>query len=464
VFLISIISLGIPSVLYTVSFLLILGKAGPLNQILMALFGSSEPIINVYSLWGMIIIEGIDFSPLAFLLLSSVFRSNDASFEEASMMSGAGISQTFRHITLKLAIPGILALLILIFIRAFESFETPALVGRPGNVHVLTTDIYESIQASVPPNYGQAGSFSMALLAIVVVMLYFYNKLSRHAERYQTITGKGFRPRAMDLGKWRYFTAGLLVVMFIIIIGLPVGIVVYASFLPYYEGITKQSLGLFTWANYLQVFNSHSFKGSIGNTLTLGAATATIVGPFTALCAWLAVRRYRGGWLLDQLATMPLIFPAIVMGVAFLHVFLQMPFGLYGSLLSVIIASTVRFLPYGMRYSYAGVLQVHRELEEASAISGARQVTTFLRIVIPLVAPALITCWLFVFLLAVKAVSMQILLVGPNSQVVAVTLFDLWENGQVTELAAMGVTWMALMTVVSTAFYIIARRYGLSIR
>ncbi len=464
VFLISIISLGIPSVLYTVSFLLILGKAGPLNQMLMALFGASEPIINVYSLWGMIIIEGIDFSPLAFLLLSSVFRSNDASFEEASMMSGAGISQTFRHITLKLAVPGILALLILIFIRAFESFETPALVGRPGNVHVLTTDIYESIQASVPPNYGQAGSFSIALLAIVVIMLYWYNKLSRHAERYQTITGKGFRPRVMDLGRWRYFTAGLLVLMFIIIIGLPVGIVVYASFLPYYEGITRQSLGLFTWANYLQVFNSHSFRGSIGNTLTLGAATATIVGPFTALCAWLAVRRYRGGWLLDQLATMPLIFPAIVMGVAFLHVFLQMPFGLYGSLLSVVIASTVRFLPYGMRYSYAGVLQVHRELEDASAISGARQITTFLRIVMPLVAPALITCWLFVFLLAVKAVSMQILLVGPNSQVVAVTLFDLWENGQVTELAAMGVTWMALMTVVSTAFYIIARRYGLSIR
>jgi iron(III) transport system permease protein len=464
VFLISIISLGIPSVLYTVSFLLILGKAGPVNQILMALFDTSTPVINVYSMWGMIIIEGIDFSPMAFLLLSSVFRSNDASFEEASMMSGAGISQTFRNITLKLATPGILALLILIFIRAFESFETPALVGRPGNVHVLTTDIYESIQATVPPNYGQAGSFSMALLLIVVFMLFWYNKLSRHAERYQTITGKGFRPRVMDLGKWRYLTSAMLVLMFLVIIGLPVGIVIYASFLPYYEGITKQSFELMTWANYIQVFKSGSFKGSIGNTLILGAATATIVCPFTALCAWLAARRYRGGWILDQLATMPLIFPAIVMGVAFLNVFLQMPFGLYGSLLSVIIASTVRFLPYGMRYSYAGVLQLHRELEEASAISGARQATTFLRVVIPLVAPAMITCWLFVFLLAVKAVSMQILLVGPNSQIVAVTLFDLWENGQVTELSAMGVSWMGLMTIASTIFYIIARRYGLSIR
>jgi iron(III) transport system permease protein len=141
-----------------------------------------------------------------------------------------------------------------------------------------------------------------------------------------------------------------------------------------------------------------------------------------------------------------------------------MPFAFYGSLLSVILASMVRYLPYGMRYSYAGVLQVHRELEEASALSGARQATTFLRVVVPLITPALITCWLFVFLLSVKAVAAQILLVGPKSQVIAVTLFDLWENGQVTELAAMGVTWMSLMTVVSTIFYLIARRYGLSIR
>ena len=464
VFLISIVSLGIPSVLYTVSFLLILGKAGPVNQMLMWLFDTSVPVINVYSMWGMVIVEGIDFAPLTFLLLSSVFRSNDASFEEASMMSGAGIAQTFRHITLRLATPGIMALLILIFIRAFESFETPALVGRPGNIHVLTTEIYASIQSTVPANYGQAGAFSMALMLIVIGLLLWYNRLSRHAEKYQTITGKGFRPRVMDLGKWRYLTAGLLVLMFIIMIGLPVGIVIYASLLPYYEGVTAKSLTQFTLANYAQVFNSASFKGSIGNTLILGAATASLVCPFTALCAWLAARRHRGAWLLDQLATMPLIFPAIVMGVAFLNVFLHMPFALYGTLLSVILASMVRYLPYGMRYSYAGVLQVHRELEEASALSGARQSTTFLRIVVPLITPALITCWLFVFLLSVKAVAAQILLVGPKSQVIAVTLFDLWENGQVTELAAMGVTWMSLMTVVSTIFYIIARRYGLSIR
>jgi iron(III) transport system permease protein len=152
------------------------------------------------------------------------------------------------------------------------------------------------------------------------------------------------------------------------------------------------------------------------------------------------------------------------MGVAFLQVFLNLPFGLYGTLLSIILASMVRYLPYGMRYSYAGILQIHTELEEASSMSGARQTTTFLRIVMPLVAPAMVTCWLFVFLVSVKAVSIPILLAGPKSQVVAITLFDMWENGITNELAAMGVTWTGFMTIISLIFYMLAKRYGLSVR
>lgn len=463
VLIISIISLGIPSVLYTISFLMLLGKVGPANEILMWITGADAPLLDVYSLWGMIIIEGIEFAPLSYLLLSSVFRSNDASFEEASMMSGAGILQTFRNITLRLAQPAILALLILIFIRAFESFETPALVGLPGNVSVITTDIYESID-EVPANYGQAGAFSVVLLFIVGGLLVWYNRLSRNAERFQTITGKGFRPRVMDLGKWRWLTTAILAFLFMIIIGFPIGIVLWVSMVPYYDGVSLEALKLFTFDNYRTVFNSRSFHDSIGNTVIMGAATASIVAPFTALCAWLTVRRYKGAWILDQLATSPLIFPAIVMGVAFLQVFLNLPFGLYGTLLSIILASMVRYLPYGMRYSYAGILQIHTELEEASSMSGARQTTTFLRIVMPLVAPAMVTCWLFVFLVSVKAVSIPILLAGPKSQVVAITLFDMWENGITNELAAMGATWTGFMTIISLIFYMLAKRYGLSVR
>lgn len=461
VFLFSIFSLGIPSVLYTISFLLILGKSGPVNQILDYFFHTGRTGINVYSMWGMIIIEGIDFAPLAFLLLASVFRSTDPSFEEASLMSGATIWTTFRRITMRLATPGVLALLILIFIRAFESFETPALVGRPGNVKVLTTVIFDSVQGQSPPNYGQAGAFSIMLLVIVVGLLLWYNQLTRHAEKYQTITGKGYRPRVTDLGRWKYVTAAVLVVIFMIVIGFPVGIVIFASLQPFYEGISLEALGRVSLVNYRTVLDTNAFREPIVNTLILGLVTATFVGPFTALCAWFAVRRKPGAFLLDQLASLPLIFPSIVMGLAMLHVFLASPIPLYGTLLSIIIASSIRYLPYGMRYSYAGLMQIHKELEEASAMSGARSFTTFVRIVLPLIAPAMISCWLLVFLISTKAVSIPILLSGPDSQVLAVMLFDLWTNGQTVELAAMGVAWAFVMTLISAAFYVIVRRYGL---
>ena len=163
VFLGAVISLGIPHVLYVVAWLLLLGRAGPVNELIEILRGApgAGPVLDVYSMWGMILIEGVGFAPLTFLLMSSVLRSTDASFEEASMMSGAGPLKTFRSITLRMSLPGILGLLLLIFIRAFESFEVPALVGLAGNVTVLTTNIYQSSKNTGVPNFGEVGVFRL---------------------------------------------------------------------------------------------------------------------------------------------------------------------------------------------------------------------------------------------------------------------------------------------------------------
>ena len=463
VMIVSIVSLGIPSVLYTISFLLLLGKTGPFNQLMMWLTGANGPLFDVYSLHGMILIQGIEYTPLCFLLLSSVFRSTDAAFEEASMMSGAGLATTFRRITFKLMIPGIAALLILIFIRAFEAFETPALVGLPGRVHVMTNDIYQTM-LDIPPNYGEASAFSVVMLAIMIFLLRLYGNFSRNAEKYQTIGGKGFRPRVMRIGPWRWLATAVLVLLFFVLIVFPVAITLWVSLVPYYDGVNAAALARFGLANYRTVLNETSSASALGNTFILGIATATLVAAFTTLSAWLAVRRRPGAWLLDQLASAPLVFPAIVLAVAYLQFVLNVPLALYGTLTSIVIASMVQFMPFGMRYSYAGVLQIHRELEEASAVSGAGAVRTFFRIVVPLVAPAIVTCWLFIFLMVSKAVSIPLLLAGPNSQVVAVTMFDMWQNGVAPELAALGIIWTAIMTAVSTLFFALSSRYGLSAR
>jgi iron(III) transport system permease protein len=463
VILVSIVSLGIPGVLYTISFLLLLGRTGPANQVLAALTGSAAPLIDVYSLPGMIFIQGVEYTPLCFLLLSAVFRSTDASFEEASMISGAGLVATFRRVTFGLIRPALAALLILVFIRAIEAFETPALVGLPGRVHVLTSDIYETM-LDIPPNYGEASAFSVVMLVIMGFLLHLYGRFSRSAERYQTVSGKGYRPRVLTIGRWRWLTASVLVLFFLVLIGFPVAITAWVSLVPFYDGIHLDAIARMSFANYGTIFGETGSVSVLVNTFILGIATATVVAGFTTMAAWLAVRRRPGAWVLDQLASAPLVFPAIVLAVAFLQAFLDVPFGLYGTLTSIIIASVVQFLPFGMRYSYAGVIQIHCELEDASAICGAGTWATFRRVVLPLAAPAAITCWLFVFLMVAKAVSIPILLAGPNSQVVAVTLFDMWQNGVAGELAALGMVWTAIMTAASTGFFLISRRYGVASR
>ena len=462
-FIAAIISLGVPSVLYVVAWLLLLGRAGPVNDLIKLLF-DREQFLDVYSLWGMMLIEGIGFVPLTFLLMSAILRSTDASFEEAAMMAGASPQRAFARITLRMALPAFAGLTLLIFIKAFESFEVPALVGLAGNVNVITTMIFQSSRRIGSPDHGEAGAYSVCLVAILLLLILWHNRLARQAERYQTVTGKGFRPRVIDLGPWRYAASAILFLLFLFVTIIPVIILIYASLQPYYEGVTFDSFRRLTLENYDPLLRPGSFRDSITNTFILGAATASIVVPFTALCAWLVVRRAPGAALIDQIAAVPLVFPAIILSVAFLDVFVNLPIPLYGTLLSVIIATSVRYMPYGMRYAFAGTIQIHSDLEEAATSSGATRAKVFLRIIMPLLAGTLISSWLLIFLLSVQAVSLPLLLVGPGSQVMAVTLFELWQNGQVTELAAMGVLWIAIMTVVSVIFHLLTRRHQIEIR
>lgn len=459
----SIVSLGIPYVLYIVAWIMFLGKAGPVNAFLQQMFGGTEPYINVYSLGGMIFIEGMLWSPLAFLLLSPVFRNSDASFEEAASICGAGLFSTLRHVTLGMARPALLALGLLVFIKASESFEVPALVGLPGSARVLTTTIYQRLTLDMPPDVGSASAFGVLLLVVMALLLQVYSRVAAQTHRYQTVTGKGFRPRVIRLGRWRYAAGALIVIIPFIVVVIPLATILWAALLPYYQPFSFKAVPLLGFSNFVQVLNSPSFRGAIVNSLVLGAAAATLVTALSAVAGWCVARRVTGGRLLDALAALPLVFPAIVLSLAFLEIFVHAGSRIYGSLLSLVVVSVVAYMPYGLRYAQLGVIQIHPELEEAAAIAGARQARTFIRVVLPLLIPALISCWLFVFLLAVRAVSLMLLLAGPDSQVVAVTLFDFWNNGQVGELAALGCVWTAIMTLFCVAFLVVARRYQLPI-
>jgi iron(III) transport system permease protein len=460
-YLTAIISLGTPYILYVTAWLLLFGKAGPINQLYRTVTGTSDVLINVYSMPGMIMVEGFLWSPLAFLLVGATLRNANPELEEAARVSGAGTWMTIRRVTLRLSLPSILALAMLVFIRAIEAFEVPALVGLPGRISVLTTDIYGNMVAQAPPDIGGASALSVLMLALVLVLLAIYGRLSRHAERFATITGKGFRPRPFDLGRLRYLAAGILVLNFLLLLAVPIAMLAWVSLLPFYQPISTAALALVTLDNYRTVF-SPDHVGLIANTLLVAVATATLAVALTFLAAWLAVRRAPGGWVVERLATIPLVFPGLILGIAVMQLFLHLPIPLYGTLGILIWAFVINYLPYGMRYSAAGMLQIHRELEESAEMCGASPLMRLRRIVAPLLAPALLAGWLFIFLMAARVLSLAILLSGPRSQTMAVTLFDLWTNGQGTELAALGLIWSMLMAMIAAVFYLLARRSAAS--
>jgi len=351
---------------------------------------------------------------------------------------------------------------VLIVVRSLEAFEVPTLVGLPGGVKLLTTEIYLDMKKNVPPDLGYASAFSVVLLLLAAILLYFYSRLVRNAARFHTVTGRGYRPRHVELGRMRYVGDAFVLLNFVLILVVPTFALLWLSLMPFSQAISLDGLKALTLENYDVVFHSGFYLDLVWKTWVMSAGGATLVMAVTILSGWLAVRRRPGGFLLDQLATVPLVFPGIVLGVAMIQILLAAPFPIYGTIWAFVIAFAIRYLPYGMRYASSGMLQVHPELEEAAGVAGGSLFLTLRRIVIPLTRPAVVSGWLFVFLIAARDVSLAVMLASPSAEPVAVAMFDLWGNGQGTELAAFGLVWTAMMTVVAGGLYAAARRAGAS--
>ena len=456
----TIVSLSMPYVLYTVAMLYALGRVGPVNDLLKWVLSSSTPVLNVNSMWGMIVIEAVLSTPLSFLLLSPIFRASNISFEEAAMTSGASTAQTLRMITFKLATPGVLAVLLLIFIRAVEAFEVPSLVGMPSKINVLTTDIFLNLKLQVPPDLGKASAFSVFLVILVSLMLMLYHRLLRHSEQFQTVTGKAYQPRILKLGRARWFVGGGLIVTFSLCTLLPLGVLVWASLLPYYQSFSMRALSRLTFKNYEGLLGLGRDVNVIMNTIVLSASTATIAVLLAAVAGWLIARGRRWSRFLDQIAMIPLVLPGLVLGVAMMEIFLKVPLPIYGTMWILLIAFVIHCIPFGFRYSTAGVMQIHRELEEAAGTSGASLPSTLARIVAPLIKPALLSAWLFLFLTTARGVSIPVLLSGPGSQVVSARLYEEFVNGQAPQVAALGLVWTSFMACIAIAFRRLGGRIG----
>jgi iron(III) transport system permease protein len=322
---------------------------------------------------------------------------------------------------------------------------------------VLTTDIFRSVR-EMPPKLGYAAAFSVILIILVSVLLYFYAKISKQAERYASITGKGYRPRPLKLGRARWPAAMIILFNFTVVLLLPILSIIWIAVMPFVRPVRFEALAFASIKHFQTILSVPYYSGLVYNTLIVAFAVATLAMLLTLFAGWLAARRRIGGQVIDQLIVVPLVFPGIVLGVALLELALHLPVPIYGTLWLIGLAFVIRYIPFGMRYSYAGVLQIHPELEQAAGVSGANTAQNITKIVFPLLLPALTSGWLFIFLLASKEMSLPLLLAGSSSQTISVAMFELWSNGQGGEVAALGLLWTALMSVFAAVFYVFSRR------
>jgi iron(III) transport system permease protein len=418
-------------------------------------------LINVYSMWGMIWVDALHYSPMAFLLMTAAFRAMDPALEESAVMSGASMWQVVRKVTLPLVWPAIFATLLILFVRAIESFEVPALLGLPVGIQVFTSAIYQAVHR-YPSQIGLASSYAVTLLLVTTVGVYFQSVLSSRGNKYATMTGKGFRPRQIDLGPWRYLAVAVFLVYFLLIVVLPFAVLVWSSFQKFYSVPSLEAVQRMTLEPYRTVLEHPSLWRSVWNSLLLAVGSATLIMLVTSVICWIVVKtRLPGRWLLDNIASLPMVFPGIVLGLSLMILYLYLPVGVYGTIWILLIAYVTRFLPYGLRYNTTSMLQIHKELEESAAMSGASWTTTFRRIILPLLKPGLVAGWIYIMIVSIRELSSSILLYSPGSEVLSILIWELWENGQYVELSALGVMFILALFVLVLAAQWVGSKFGI---
>ena len=456
----SLIPFIIPGILSTISWILLLSpKIGLINLAVKDILRLESAPFNIYSMWGMIWAESIHLYPLVFLLMSAAFRNMDTSLEEASLSAGSGTATTFWRITLPLMRPAMFSVLLINFVRGIEAFEVPALIGVPAKISVFTTKIFLAIH-QFPSDFGLAGAYAVTLLAISTVGVLIYGKTTRKEERYATVTGKGYRPRVIDLGAWKYVTLGISFLIFFLAVILPVFVLLWSSFIPYYGVPSRELMAKMTLANFQYILNYPLAMTAFKNSFYLSVGSATLVMLLTSVIAWITVKtKLPGRALLDNMTFIPIAMPGIVLGVSLIWVYLTLPIPIYGTIWVLLLAYITKFMPYGIRAASASMIQINKELEEASLTAGGTWFQTFRKVILPLLMPGFTAGWIYISIIALRELSTSILLYSYNSTVLSIMAFDLWEGGQYTYVCALGVLMVLLLLVMAFA----ARKLGAKI-
>jgi len=453
---ISIVPMMIPHILFAVSWGLLLNPSnGLINLVLKQILNLQDSPFNIYSLPGMILVEGLLDLPVSYLIIAPAMSSFDVSLEESSKVSGSSNLRTLFKITLPVLRPAILASVTLVAIRSLESFAVPSALGMPGRIYLLSTHIYRIIATGFAADYGMAAAVGMSALAASVTLIVLYRHLTSESEKYVTISARGYRPGLIELHRAKIPLFIIVALLSFILIVLPVLVLLYTSLVPYSMVPSLKAFGMMSWKHWVAVLKDPISLLSLKNSLFLGVVGATLGVTLTLFVSYTIVKvRTTASGILESLSFLSFSFPGIVIGVGFMWFFVRTP--LYATIGSLLIGYIATYLPYGIRPLSSAFIQIHRDLEESSRVCGGGMFYTLRRIIVPLLIPGIVSAWILMATMFVRELSVSVVLSRPGNEVLAVQILRFAEDGLWGRLSALGI----LMIIASTTLAVLASVAG----
>lgn len=455
---VSIIPMMIPHILFSVSWVLLLNPSnGLINLFLREVLSLQGSAFNIYTLQGMILVEGLLDLPIAYLILAPALASFDVSFEESSKVCGASNLRTLTKITLPVLRPAILASFILVIVRSLASFAVPSIIGMPGRIYVLATHIYRIIATGFAADYGMAAAVGMSALVASITLIYLYRHLTSESEKYVTISSRGYRPSLIDLKNAKYPLFGIVGILSFVLIVLPVLVLFYTSLVPYSMIPSAKAFSMMSWKNWIEVLKDPISLLSLKNSVFLGIVGATLGIILSIFVSYVIVKvRTRAAGVLESLSFLSFSFPGIVVGVGFMWFFVRTP--LYATIWALLIGYIATYLPYGIRPLSSAFVQIHSHLEESSRVCGGGTLYTLRRIVIPLLIPGVVSGWILMATMFLRELTLSVVLSRPGTEVLAVQILRFAEDGLWGMLSALGIMMIFISTTIVVAVSLIGTK------
>jgi len=451
-----IVSMMIPHLAFATAWALLLNpNNGIINVFLRDTLGLGA--INIYTLGGMVFVESLLDLPVAYLVIAAAMSSFDTALEEASWISGGSTRRTMRKIVLPMLLPAILAAVTLAIIRSLSAFAVPSVLGMPGRVEVLTTYVYRLVTTGFVPDYGRAAAVGVSVLATAVVLVFIYRYYTRASERFVTIAGRGYRPRRVSLGPWRWPLGALTLLVGFLLIVLPVLALGYVSLMPYVIAPGREALSMVTLNHWKTVLGDPLLARALRNSVFLAVSGATLGILLSTLASYIIVRvRNTGSAILETLVFTSFAFPGLIIGIGFMWAFVRT--SLYATIWALLVGYIATYLPLGIRPLTSTFIQIGKDLEDASYISGAGFWRTFRRVVAPLALPGMVSGWTLMAVMFVRELDLSVILARPGTEVLSVLMYRAVHDALWGRVAALGMIMITISTTLTLISNWLAKR------